>query len=455
MRFLQGCCFCKRAWQGTAPHPDPGKGALEGTMKVSAQNLILFLGIFLISAPASQSKFAMHQTRQVPISRLINNLESQRKEAMGVMDKALVDFRIGRLHAMAYAEKNEDAPADAAATPGTRNEVPDFGNTPDHVQFEVAKAASPSKLASAKLHLQQAIKYLQASIKTDPSLLAAKLGLAWCLDQSGDTEAALRLYREVFKLAYYQEKEAKGGMYNWSVTVESAEYLQKLLDPSKDKAELASIKAKVAEINRLPRYITPIMLPLSGKTELSDLVVDKEVDFDLDGFGKRRYQTWLSLQAAWLVFDKDNSGRIESGLQLVGQSSFWIFWRNGYEVLVGLDDDRNGVLEGPELEGISLWHDRNSNGVSESGEVRRLADWQIVALSTGASKHESGIKFNPKGAQFKNGRIAPTYDLILRTGSALSASSTTKGSVYKGVSDSPLNSAGPLNLPVPRAPLNF
>ncbi len=357
----------------------------------------------------------MIQTREVPISRLIKNLEAMRADAIGSMDKALVDFRIGRLHAMAYAEKTELAPTDVHNTPGSQFELPEFGHRPDHSQFQVVPAKSAAKEASAKAHLKEAIKFLTAALNADSSLLAAKLGLAWCYEQGGDTSKALALYREVFKESYLIDKDSKGGMRGWSISVETAQYLRKLLDPEKDKKELAKINQQAAEVEKLPRYVTPIMIPLTERVELPHLVVDRRVSFDLDGFGRRDYTTWLSEEAGWLVFDRHGAGQITSGLQLVGQSSFWIFWKNGYEVLAGLDDDRNGVLQAGELDGLAVWHDRNINGVSEPGEVKSLAELRICALHTGSKLHASGIQFNPSGIRYNDGKTAPSYDLILHS----------------------------------------
>ena len=384
-------------------------------MKHMKQNskLVLLIGIFLICVSPGHGKFAREDTRQVPIARLIKNLESQRADAVGSMERALVDFRIGRLQSMAYARKTEEGPTSSAALPGRASEVPEFGHTPDHVQFRVEPASNAAKQASARAHLKLAITHLQAAVKSDSSLLSARLGLAWCLDQSGDKTGALNLYRQVFKDAFYQEKESKGGMYSWSITVETAEYLRKLLDPVKDKKELDSINAAVSEINKLPRYITPILLPLDANTELSSLLINKKVAFDLDGFGTKTYSQWTSPLAAWLVIDQDKSGRIDSGLKLVGQSSFWVFWRNGYEVLNSLDDDRDGLVMGRELDGLAVWHDINLNGLSEKGEVEPLAHWSIVALGTASRKHKTGIQFSKKGIRYSNGRWVPSYDVIL------------------------------------------
>lgn len=384
-------------------------------MKLIAASLTLLIGINLTYQAGAFAKFAIRQTRQVPINRLLKNLELQRADAVSSTDKAMVDFRIGRLHAMAYAQKVEDGPADAQVTPGSRYELPEFGQRPDHVQFQVVESKDKNKQSSAGEHLKLAISSLQKAVKTDPSLLSAKLGLSWCIEQTGDKIKARQLYREIFSTAYCDEKTSKGGMYNWSISLETATYLRPLLDPVKDKHELEVLSSKVADIEKLPRYITPIMIPLSSASKLSELTQKKEVSFDLDGFGKRRYSRWISPKAAWLVFDSEHNGKIDSGLKLVGQSSFWIFWKNGYEVLKGLDDNRDGKLTGSELDGLALWADKNCNGECEAGEVQALAKYGISAIKTGCSKHSSGLLFNPNGVEFNNKISSASYDLVLNT----------------------------------------
>lgn len=374
-----------------------------------------FLSILCEGAQPAVAKFASRQTRQVPIARLLKNLELKRSElGASTTDKALVDFQMGRLHAMAYALKVESGATDARAFPNSRFELPDFGDSPDHIQFTVTPVKDAKKLASATSHLKLAIALLQKSSDLDSQFLPAKLGLAWCLDQSGQRARALSLYRAVFKEAYELERTTSGGMYNWSIAVETAEYLCKLLDPSKDASEIKDIKQKTSELNRLPRYVTPIAIPLRRNLSADSLLVNSTVEFDLDGKGKQLYRQWLTPDAGWLVFDAENSGIIESGLQLIGSVSFWVFWRNGYEVLSALDDNKDGELRDGELEHFYIWQDINVNGLSESGEVQSLKHWGITALATDGICASDSLLMNSSGVRFSNGECRPTWDLILQ-----------------------------------------
>lgn len=383
-------------------------------MKLIAGTLSLLVGINLLFPKESLAKFAVPQIRNVPISRLLKNLEIHRSDVVGTMDRAMIDFQIGRLHSMAYALGVEEGPCNALVTPGSKYELPDFGNRPDHLQFAVDKTKAKPNSPQAKQHLQQAILHMQAALRTDPKLVVARLGLAWCYEQSGDKANALKSYRQAFAEAYDQEKYSKGGMYNWSIGLETAGYLQKLLDPVKDSKELKQLKDKTAELESVPRMVTPIAIPLKRNCSSSGMLIQKEVLFDLDGFGKKRYTQWLSPNAAWLVFNPDSSGKIDSGLQLVGQSSFWIFWRNGYDVLRSLDDDHDGLLKANELAGMALWCDRNSDGISNSSEIESLASHGITALRCSHTKNSAGMEWNSAGVMFSDGHSVPSFDLLLQ-----------------------------------------
>ena len=151
---------------------------------------------------------------------------------------------------------------------------------------------------------------------------------------------------------------------------------------------------------------------------LSQLIAAKRVRFDLDGFGAREYSQWLAPKAAWLVFDNDKTGVIDSGIKLVGQSSFWIFWQDGYEVMRGLDDNHDGMLSGTELNGIALWQDLNSNGKSEPGEVKSLSSFGIVSLSVNAMRNSDGILASKQGVCLRDGSTLPSYDIVLSTDNA-------------------------------------
>ena len=56
---------------------------------------------------------------------------------------------------------------------------------------------------------------------------------------------------------------------------------------------------------------------------------------------------------------------------------------NGVEALKDLDSDNNNIInQYDELWGeLRIWHDENSNGKTEEGELSLLSDWDIQSIS--------------------------------------------------------------------------
>jgi hypothetical protein len=221
----------------------------------------------------------------------------------------------------------------------------------------------------------------------------------------------------VLNRAWQEESAARSLGLGPRITPEAFSYLRPLLDPQKDAAELALWKDRAATIDRMPRAITPIAIPLRDGMTIDDLVAPTaRVRFDADGTGLQREWSWISRDAGWLVYDQRGTREITSALQWFGSVTFWLFWENGYQPMRALDDNRDGRLEGPELEHLAIWQDRNLNGVTDRGEFASLADWQIVSLSWNHVLLDDArvVAMAPRGVTFRDGRVQPTWDVVLR-----------------------------------------
>jgi hypothetical protein len=203
-----------------------------------------------------------------------------------------------------------------------------------------------------------------------------------------------------------------------SVTAEAAGYLIPLLDPQSDRDEIATLRARVQQINSMGRAITPVAIPLEDGMSVDQMLSPStRVRFDADGSGLPKSWTWISPKAGWLVYAPDrNTKPVTSALQLFGNVTFWLFWENGYHAMRALDDNHDGSLSGAELEGLAIWQDRNSNGADDPGEVRTLAAWGIVSLScahVSTPDRADYAAMSEAGVTFTDGRTRPTYDLLL------------------------------------------
>jgi hypothetical protein len=329
----------------------------------------------------------------VPAERMIANLEKR-----GNKD-AHAQYLLGRVYSLAYAQKLSVLKVQKGQSD------PYFGQLDPG--FPPA-APKPGEAAQRKQYLSKAIVCFQRAVLLDPKNLSAKLGLGWCLEQSGDKKGALAQYREVFKQRYSQETSHQVNSLVDSMGVEAGNYLIRLLDPKKDAAELADVKKKVAQLQSMPRAVTPVLIPLERAATFEQLVdADANVRFDLDGTGIRSWG-WTTQKAGWLVY-RDRERRIKSGLQLLGSVSFWVFWQDGYEAMGALDDDGNGWLEGPELDSLAVWAD-DGDGRSRESELRSLDSLGIVGLSCHSQKHPLGFPFSPEGIRYRDGSTSDSYD---------------------------------------------
>lgn len=184
----------------------------------------------------------------------------------------------------------------------------------------------------------------------------------------------------------------------------------------REKADAESIEANLATLRGMPRGpVTPIVFPLDTPRPLADLLArEASVSFDLDGDLEVESWPWVEPDTGILVWDPEGEGQITSGRQLFGSATWWMLWRDGYQALDALDNDRNGLLEADELRGLAVWRDANANGVSDAGEVVPVERLGIAAIVTHSTGRTDGCPSNPHGLRFLDGRTLPTYDWIVR-----------------------------------------
>jgi hypothetical protein len=214
------------------------------------------------------------------------------------------------------------------------------------------------------------------------------------------------------------EKPIWGGMDNW-VSYEAGQDFIRVVAGRKSRPT-DKIRIKVAnqtvkafdELTR-PDAITPIVVDFLGR-RLREIESSAITAFDLDGTRRPQRQTWIQSDVGILAWDPDHSGHITSGRQLFGSISWWLFFDNGYDALDLLDDDRDGELTGAELDGIVVWFDRNSDGVSDPGEVTPVQQLGIVAISCRATGRDGASPVNPTGLRLSDGGTAPTFDWVVR-----------------------------------------
>lgn len=160
-------------------------------------------------------------------------------------------------------------------------------------------------------------------------------------------------------------------------------------------------------------YITPVIFSLNADRPLADLInPSARVPFDLDATGRDVRWSWVRPDTAILVWDPDHTGTITSGRQLFGNATWWVLFEHGYQALDALDDDRDGLLTGAELVGVRAWFDRNTNGVSDEGEVVDLDAIDVVALGCRVTGYQGASPVCREGVELSDGSVLPSYDWI-------------------------------------------
>jgi hypothetical protein len=399
--------------------------------------LVALLAVLAAGPVTLDAIFVMPEIRNVPVDRLVANLEAQIKQDPG---SAELHLNLARLHAMAYALKTSEASL-ATFGPGSKEELWYGTSSPKLIPYDVTPAASAQQKTEAADHLRRATSEYETVLKLEPASLLGRLGHGWILEQGGRKSEAIAEYRGLIERAWPKESTSTGTPPNMRYYADEAvDYLVPLLDPAKDAAEIKTLRARQNKLQSLPRAVTPIALRLSDDGTVAcdpPLAPHARVTFDADGSGLRQTWTWITPDAAWLVHNPTRDGSITSALQLFGNVTFWLFWENGYHALRALDDNSDGELRGLELADVAVWQDGNSNGTSEPGEVRPLAAAGIVALSVrdDPSEQNDVAAWARRGVQFKDGRWGATWDVVLHRIASTSTPTTATTDIATRVHD--------------------
>jgi len=374
--------------------------------------LVLGLGGLLpVVDSRAFAKYIAVKTINVPVERVTANLiKEYNKDPKNLQ----VLINLARLHAMAYSQKSDEV-----IVKSEDGVTAWFGYEPKLVPFSgVKESKNAAAIKKATYHLYEALGFYRKAMELDPKDRKAQLGYGWLLSQTDQKEEAVKVLREVIRASWEEEKDLQFlGLGGHTFTVEGAAYLIPLLDATKDAEEIKRLKDRGELLKKLPRPITPIAIPLKDGLSASDIEDrTKGVLFDADGSGIKKNWTWIRPNAAWLVYRPDRSRKVESGLDLFGSVTFWLFWENGYDALASLDDNQDGQLKGRELSGLGIWQDVNKDGICQDHEFKTLPEAGIVSLNCRYQRdenHPEKIAFSPLGVTFKDGTVRSTFDLVL------------------------------------------
>jgi hypothetical protein len=129
---------------------------------------------------------------------------------------------------------------------------------------------------------------------------------------------------------------------------------------------------------------TPLVLDMNGDG-VQTLGIEEGVQFDLLNTGTAQQVGWVDKHDGLLVMDLNQDGVINTGAELFGSSTVLTqggLAEDGWAALAQYDLDTDGLIDARDavFKDLQVWVDANSNGVSEAGELRSLADVGVLSI---------------------------------------------------------------------------
>jgi hypothetical protein len=162
----------------------------------------------------------------------------------------------------------------------------------------------------------------------------------------------------------------------------------------------------------------PLALDLNNDG-IATISANDGIMFDHNNAGIRYGTGWINPNDGWLALDRNGNGKIDSGRELFGDNTRKLdgnFAAHAYDALKSFDTnndgqvsaadatgdaDSSGTIDGSEtywdidnngeydasvdktFADLRVWVDANSNGNTDGGELKTLAELNIVSIGTG------------------------------------------------------------------------
>jgi hypothetical protein len=206
------------------------------------------------------------------------------------------------------------------------------------------------------------------------------------------------------------EKLIRIGVYPGAFTFTGDPYYQAIIS---EFTNMYYILAGIIENLR-----DPLALDLNNDG-IATVSANDGIMFDHNNAGIRYGTGWINPNDGWLALDRNGNGKIDSGRELFGDSTRKLdgnFAAHAYDALKSFDTnndgkvdmadatgdaDSSGTIDGSEtywdidkngeydasvdktFADLRVWVDANSNGNTDGGELKTLAELNIVSIGTG------------------------------------------------------------------------
>jgi Ca2+-binding RTX toxin-like protein len=134
------------------------------------------------------------------------------------------------------------------------------------------------------------------------------------------------------------------------------------------------------------RRVDPLIFDLDGDGIETLSLSGSSAFFDLDNNGLAENTSWVAPDDGLLVLDRNENGIIDNANELFGDQTLLsdgvTYASSGFAALAEFDENNDGVIDA--LDSIytllRIWQDLDSDGVTDSGELKTLAQLGIVSI---------------------------------------------------------------------------
>jgi hypothetical protein len=196
-----------------------------------------------------------------------------------------------------------------------------------------------------------------------------------------------------------------------------------ILGASVGGGELAKkLKKKLEEdLEKLEEMNSPLILDLDGNGIQTLPLRGTALYFDHDSNGFAEKTGWVGPNDGLLILDLNQNGKVDNGGELFGNHTRLAsgdFAKNGFEALARYDSNRDGQINNRDAiwNQLRVWRDRNSNAITDSGELLRLEAANTKSLQLRYTKSNevdaNGNAHREKGSyERSNGQRAALTDV--------------------------------------------
>jgi hypothetical protein len=145
-------------------------------------------------------------------------------------------------------------------------------------------------------------------------------------------------------------------------------------------------------------FTSPLVLDLNGDG-VQTLAMTDGIQFDLEATGHKINTGWVDRHDGLLAIDLNGNGHIDSGAELFGnhtQLSDGSKAANGWQALAQHDSNGDGQINAADTDfgQLRIWIDANSNGTTDEGELRTLAEQGIQSINLNADNNRTAQNGN-------------------------------------------------------------